>query len=70
MENLWELYSTSADCEAANINISRAWEQAKRKSSAAEAEACMLKVMKKYAHVGALDSDVRSLLRSRLKAHF
>lgn len=77
MNNNWELYSTHRKFAAATRALDEAWQEAKSlvpdwpsKQRAYLAEQHVYAVMKKYADVGATDTEPVWHLRDLVREHF
>ena len=68
--NHWELYSSMRGWKGATKALDRAWKQAQRLDTAKEAHFYVEKIMAKYAHLGACDSEPRYHLARRLRARY
>lgn len=77
MNNNWELYDDHPDFAAAHAAIETAWGEAQRiapeapfKDRANQAERHVYAVLRKWSHVGAMDTEPMAELRYRVRKHF
>lgn len=69
-ETNWDLYRDHPDHNKAHKAIEKAWNHAKTLKTAHGAEDHVSRVMKKYKHVGATDTEPRHVLHNKLTNHF
>lgn len=77
MVNPWDLYETHRQFKQATGDIEAAWHRAKAlapnktsKERARLAEEYVYNVLKRWRHVGALDTEPVWVLRDRVRHHF